>query len=150
MSKHWSSPLDDYTQDYNVLEVPAEFLRELRADAIASTQRIYEGGSEEVRVVAKFLNNIARVMLSLVDAHVTVCVNQQEDGRPEKCSSTIDICNLLRREINQRPQDSRSSVTLVIKAWLEIGIGSEFQVFVLNSTIKGTARHPICTALPAT
>jgi hypothetical protein len=138
MSKHWSCPLDDYTQDYNVLEVPAEFLRELKTDAIASIQRIYEGGSEELRIAAKFLNNIDRVMLSLVDAHVTVSLNQQEDGTPEKCSSTLDICNLLRREMSRRPQDSRTSVTLIIKEWLEIGIGSEFQVFVLNSTIKGT------------
>lgn len=137
MSQHWSSPLDDYTQEYHVLEVPQELLSELSDDISAGIQRCRQRESAELIKVSMFLSSLDRVVTSMGDVHTTVCVQDQADGNSIKCSSTIDICNLLLWEWQSRGKCTDIAITLVMKAWLDIDIGSEFHVFVLDSAIRG-------------
>lgn len=141
MSQQWSEPLDDFTQDFHVLDVPPEFLLELSDDVIATLRKIQSGKTEQRLVAAKFVNNIDRVMALLDDSYVTVCVHQMEDGTPEKCCTALDVCTLIQKERRERQLTAQHGISLVMKPWLDISGGSEFQVFVADSSIKGLPRY---------
>ena len=144
MSRHWSEPLDDFTQDYNVLDVPQQFLAALTADVSGSINRIRNennGSQEQLKSASIFLNNLEKLVSQLGQCHVTVCIHQHDDGPAEKCANLLDVCNILLRELHRRSFGPQNGVSLVIREWLDISDGSEFQIFVLDSSIKGV---PYC------
>jgi hypothetical protein len=141
MSRHWSEPLDDYTQELSVLDVPHELVQCLSSDILSSIRRIHEAQEEKHRVAAKFLSSVDRVLLR-EDAHVVLCVPHQNDSEGERCCNAVDVCSLLLRELRTRQLTAQDGISLAIKPWLDIAGGSEFQVFVIESTIKGTRPEP--------
>lgn len=141
MSRHWSEPLDDFTQDYNVLDVPQQFLAALHQDFhdVPNTiEKIMSGTSEQLKAAALFLNNLDKLLTQIGECHVTVCIHQHDDGPAEKCSDVVEVCTVLLKELDRRAFGPQNGVSLVLRAWLDIMDGSEFQIFVLDSSIKGT------------